>query len=84
MPTYDYRCDANGQVVEVRHGMSEALSTWAELCERADRELGATPADAPVRRLITGGQVISSASRGEASAPACATGGCAGGMCGLD
>ena len=84
MPTYDYRCDANGQVVEVRHGMSEVLNTWGELCERADTEPGDTPADAPVRRLITGGQVISSSSRGEASAPACATGGCPGGMCGLD
>ena len=84
MPTYDYRCDANDQVVEVRHGMSEVLNTWGELCARADREPGDTPVDAPVRRLITGGQVISSASRGEASAPACATGGCLGGMCGLD
>ncbi len=28
MPTYDYRCETNGQVVEVKHGMSEVLKTW--------------------------------------------------------
>ena len=32
MPTYDYRCDTNGQVLEVSHRMSEPLSTWGELC----------------------------------------------------
>jgi len=28
MPTYDYRCDANGKTVEVIHRMSEQLNTW--------------------------------------------------------
>lgn len=58
MPTYDYRCDANGRVVEVKHAMSEDLATWGELCERAGIEPGATPVDAPVSRLSTGGQLI--------------------------
>lgn len=85
MPTYDYQCDANGQVVEVRHRMSEEIRTWGELCARADVDCGDTPADAPVRKLATGGQVVSRNSLGSGAAPACDTGGCcAGGMCGLD
>ncbi len=83
MPTYDYRCDTNGQVVEVRHGMSETLHTWGELCERAGREPGDTPAEAPVRRLISAGYVVSSSSLGDAPAPSCSTGRCGGGFCGL-
>ncbi|HFD78927.1 MAG TPA: zinc ribbon domain-containing protein [Gammaproteobacteria bacterium] len=84
MPTYDYQCESNGRVVEVRHRMNETLSTWGELCEKAGIEPGDTPKDAPVQRLATGGQVVKSSSLGEA-APACASGSCcAGGMCGLD
>lgn len=62
MPYYEYRCRANGTTMEVRHGMDERLSTWGELAERAGRDLGATPAAAPVERLmsapvpLTGGQ----------------------------
>ncbi|HHH39912.1 MAG TPA: zinc ribbon domain-containing protein [Sedimenticola sp.] len=85
MPTYDYFCEANGRKVEVNHKMSENLSTWGELCERAGLEPGDTPSDAPVKRLATGGNIINSSSRGEAAAPACATGSCCpGGMCGLE
>jgi hypothetical protein len=87
MPTYDYRCDANTRVVEVNHRMSESLTTWGELCSRAGIEPGDTPADSPVHRLATGGNVISSRSLGSGSAPApaCGTGACCpGGMCGLD
>ena len=84
MPTYDYRCETNGQVVEVKHGMSEVLKTWGDLCERAGMDLGNTPADSPVSRLITGGQFISSSSLSDA-APACTTGTCCpSGVCGLD
>ncbi len=88
MPTYDYRCEANGRVVEVRHGMGETLATWGELCERAGIEPGDTPLDAPVRRLISGGYVVSSASLGNPApacdAPGCGMGGCASGACGLE
>ena len=85
MPTYDYRCETNGQVVEVKHGMSELLKTWGELCERTGTEPGDTPVDSPVNRLITGGQFISSSSSLSDAAPACATGACCpGGVCGLD
>ena len=85
MPTYDYRCDSNGQTVEVKHRMSENISTWGELCETAGMDVGTTPADSPVRRLATGGQVVKSSNLGDASAPACSSGPCCGGgMCGLN
>ena len=84
MPTYDYQCDANGRTLEVRHGMNEKLSTWAELCERAGIELGNTPGDSPIRKLATGGQVVKSSSMGSGNMPPCASGGCGGGMCGLN
>ncbi|RRJ83677.1 zinc ribbon domain-containing protein [Aestuariirhabdus litorea] len=73
MPTYDYQCEVNQRVVEVRHGMGEQLSTWQELCECAGIEVGDTPADAPVHKLANGGQVVQSASLG--SGPACGAGG---------
>ncbi len=82
MPTYDYVCESNGRVVEVKHRMSELLATWGELCAQAGIDAGDTPADSPVRRLATGGQVVKSSSLGEA--PPCGAGGCGGGMCGLN
>jgi len=54
MPAYDYHCERNGRTVEVSHRMIEALRTWGELCARAGLAPGATPADAPIRRLISG------------------------------
>lgn len=85
MPTYDYHCEANGQIVEVRHRMSEHLATWGELCALAGIEPGQTPTDAPVEKLITGGQVVRRSSLGDAEAPACSSGPCCGGgVCGLE
>jgi len=84
MPTYDYRCEANGQVLEVSHSMRETLRTWGELCERAGADPGDTPLDSPVQRLATGGNLISSENLGSGSAPpTCGAGGCGTGMCGL-
>ncbi len=84
MPTYDYRCEKNGQVVEVQHKMSEKLTTWGEVCEKAGIALGDTAADVPVVRLISGGSVISSTSLSNPEPPSCPSGGCGGGMCGLN
>lgn len=53
MPRYDYCCDANGQVVEVVHRISERVHTWGELCERANLEPGDTDPAEPVRKIIT-------------------------------
>ncbi len=59
---YDYSCDSTGQVVEVQHGMNERFETWGALCERAGLPLGNTPPEAPVRRLISGGNLLLSKS----------------------
>ena len=84
MPTYDYRCDANGRTLEVNHRMSELLRTWGEVCERAGLDLGSTPADTPVKRMATGGNLISGSSLGNRVEPPCSSGSCCpGGMCGL-
>ena len=58
MPTYDYYRQANGQTLEVMHGMSDSVATWGEACEKAGVELGDTPADAPVTRGITAGVLM--------------------------
>jgi predicted nucleic acid-binding Zn ribbon protein len=84
MPTYDYYCEANGEKIEVFHPMSESINNWGELCRKANRSLGDTAEDVPVRRLISGAAVISSSSRVD-SEPVCpAAGCCPGGSCGLD
>ena len=78
MPTYEYRCAANGRVVEVRHNMAERVSSWGELCERAGVSPGKTDPAAPVEKLISAGFIASGAS---ASEPACAAPECGGGFC---
>ena len=84
MPSYDYRCNANGRVVEVKHPMREQLLTWGELCALAGIDPGDTAPDAPVEKLITGGQVVKSSSLGDAATPPCSSGPCCGGgMCGI-
>jgi hypothetical protein len=85
MPTYDYRCPANGQMFEVNHRMSEEIRTWGELCEKTGSAPGETPADSPVERMATGGNLMASNNLGSGfDAPSCATGSCCpGGMCGI-
>ena len=84
MPTYDYRCNDNGQIVEVKHPMSDRLRTWGELCALVGIDPGETSADAPVEKLITGGQIVKSSSLGDAASPPCSSGPCCGGgSCGF-
>lgn len=78
MPTYDYHCANNGLVVEVNHKMNDTISTWGELCELANVDPGNTPANSPVKKLATGGQIVSSKNLGSPTAPACASGPCCG------
>lgn len=59
MLTYQYHCEANGETLEVRHRMTDKLQTWGEVCVAAGREPGQTPAQTPVERLISGGQLAS-------------------------
>ena len=67
---------ANDRTVEVRHGMSESVKTWGELCEMAGIETGDTPADAPLRKLMGAPVPMTGGSTGSDSGPACGTGGC--------
>jgi hypothetical protein len=73
MPYYEYRCSENGMTVEVRHGMDEELTTWGELCARADAPRGDTRPDAPVERLMSLPVPASAAETlGEGCGPGCA------------
>ena len=86
MPTYDYHCPANGEVLEVEHKLAERISTWAELCARAGHPPGSTAPLAPVERLITATHVVRAGALGSqrerpcdsgpCGAPACGGGGC--------
>jgi predicted nucleic acid-binding Zn ribbon protein len=58
MPVYDYLCPSNNQKLEVSHSMNQEVSTWGQLCELAKCELGETPEDAPVRRLLSAPRLI--------------------------
>lgn len=51
MPLYDYLCEENGETVEVVHRMADKIETWGQLCEHAQRPLGDTPADSPVKKI---------------------------------
>ncbi|HCV21136.1 MAG: zinc ribbon domain-containing protein [Arenicellales bacterium] len=86
MPTYDYRCQTNDQVVEVSHRMSEVLHSWGELCDRAGIEPGQTPLDSPVNKLATGGNVVQRGALSNPEVPSCAAAGncCSGAACGLN
>ncbi len=77
MPLYEYRCQANGRLIEVRHAMADRLATWGELCARAGIACGATDPGSPVEKLISAGFI------GTGSAdPACEAAGCGAGGCG--
>ena len=58
MPVYDYVCPSNNRQLEVSHSMNLEVSTWGQLCELAKCELGETPEDAPVRRLLSAPRLI--------------------------
>jgi hypothetical protein len=77
MPTYEYRCPANGQTVEVSHAMSDSVRTWGDLCARASVEPGTTPAKSPVEKAVTlsfartGGRSGGEPNGGRACGPSC-------------
>lgn len=53
MPVYEYVCEANGEVVEVRHKMNVVIRNWGELCFATQRPLGDTDFEAPVRKRMS-------------------------------
>jgi hypothetical protein len=84
MPTYDYRCEDTGEVYEVSHPMSLAITNWGELCRTGHLDQGDLPPDSPVTKLLRTGGVVRSAALRNPEAPPCMTGGgCGGGHCGL-
>jgi len=82
VPTYEYRCDANDRLVEVRHKMAESIATWGELCARAGISLGGTDPLAPVEKLMSAGFIGKSASSPACEMPSCDSSPCAAGPCG--
>lgn len=80
MPTYDYRCEANGQVYEVQHSMAHSPKTRGELRAVASAlpEDASIPDSAPVTKLLGAAGVVNSRVLKNPEAPACARGGCAG------
>lgn len=74
MPFYEYRCPGNGRTVEVRHAMSETLTTWGEVCARSGAEPGDTPAGAPVERLMSAPVALTTTTGGGAPVPSCGAG----------
>lgn len=84
MPTYDYRCEANDEIYEVRHPMALTIKTWGELCEVGGMPLQGIDADAPVSKVLTTAGVVSSSALKNPGVPPCMTGsGCSGGGCGV-
>ena len=83
MPTYEYLCESNGRVVEVSHKMNEKLTTWGELCGRAEIAPGKTDPKSPVTKLMSAGFVSTGSSGELCEAPGCGAGPCGSGMCGL-
>ena len=69
MPYYEYRCDANGRTVEVRHAMDERLETWGEVADAAGVAPGDTPADTPVERIMSMASVGAGAGTREGPTP---------------
>ena len=73
MPYYEYQCAENGEIVEVRHGMSEQLTTWGELAARAAVDPGDTRTDAPIQRIMSSTVTVTGTS-GQADFRGCGTG----------
>lgn len=52
MPTYTYKCEANGHRVDVVHDIDVALRNWGEVCYLAGVDPGDTDPGAGVERII--------------------------------
>jgi hypothetical protein len=74
VPTYQYHCAANGRSLEVKHRMSETLSTWGELCTAAGLASVATPADSPIAKVLAP-TFVAGGGKSEVSPPASGGGG---------
>ena len=57
---YCYFCEANQKVVVVHHEINTILKSWGEVCYANQIPLGETDPSAPVRKLITAPNIITS------------------------
>jgi predicted nucleic acid-binding Zn ribbon protein len=65
MPIYDYFCPTNNKQVEVSHSINQDVTTWGELCKLAKCEIGDTPEDAKVRRMLSAPRLITPTSNND-------------------
>jgi predicted nucleic acid-binding Zn ribbon protein len=77
MPTYEYYCEQNDQIIEVLHGMEETLTTWGELCACAGIKQGDTPESSTVERKLSAVSLLPK--KGEGGSSEGSLGGCCGG-----
>lgn len=75
MPTYTYRCEANGRTVLVFHSIATRIRIWSELCLHAGIPLGDTPKNARVKREIGSG-ILLRGGTSHATGTCCGTPGC--------
>ena len=78
MPTYDYLIPDTGDTLTVSHSIAKSPSTWGELCEVARLDLGATSPETPVKRLQSGGYIVTGKPM-ESQGGCCGGGACRGG-----
>lgn len=83
MPTYDYRIEATGDVVEVKHTMALTPRTWDELCELCNLDPSQFPLDSSVTKLLSSAGIVKNTALKNPTPPPCMTGGgCPSGGCG--
>lgn len=81
MPTYDYRCEANNKIYEVKHAMSLSPKTWAELCKATGMELKNIPGKTPVTKVLNAVGVVKPTSLKTLGLQPCMKGECGNGSC---
>lgn len=78
MPTYEYYCEENEKNVDVIHSMSEEITTWGELCDRAEIDCGGTSREASVMRKLSAISLLAQESESNSGGGGCCGGGCGG------
>ena len=78
MPTYEYYCEENEKNVDVIHSMSEEITTWGELCDRAEIDCGETPRETRVMRKLSAISLLGKKSEASPQGGGCCGGGCGG------
>ena len=58
MPLYKYLCPDNGVQVEVSHPSEVSLVNWGQLCFVGQLEMGETPFEAPVEKVLVPAQIF--------------------------